>query len=138
MNRELIDLIEKYSEPQDFSRVAPTQESLEKAQAALNVTLPSQYVDFLKRFGDGGLDGFEIYGFDLDGTLRFVEQTNEYRKFGLPLNLVVIENCDEWVYCIDCSNGSIVSWSQVDGTRVDYPDFDSYLRNRVEDSIEDM
>ena len=29
----------------------------------------------------------------------------KYRTYGLPHNLIVIKNCDEWGYCIDSLNG---------------------------------
>lgn len=89
------------------------------------------------KFGDGGFEGFEILGAEIDGSMRFVDQTLEYRKLGLPADLVVIEDCDEWAYCVDCSSGCAVSWSPVDDARVDYPDFDSFLLQRIEDSVED-
>ena len=138
MNSEIIRLIDEYSDQQDFSHAAPTQEAIARAQQQLGVELPEQYVEFLLRYGDGGFEGFEILGADLDGSMRFVEQTAEYRKLGLPNNLVVVEDCDEWVYCIDCGDGSVASWSPMDGPRTDYPDFGSFLLQRIRDSVEDM
>lgn len=51
-----------------------------------------------------------------------------------------MENCDEWLYCIDSSNGKVVSWSPYDGDGVVevYEDFDSYLLDRFNDAIENM
>ena len=138
MDAEIARLIDEYSERQDFSYAAPTQEAIMVAQQQLGVKLPGQYVEFLLRYGDGGFEGFEILGVDLDGSMRFVEQTVEYRKLGLPSNLVVVEDCDEWVYCIDCDDGSVASWSPLDGARTDYPNFDSFLLQRIRDSVADM
>lgn len=59
------------------------------------MTLPEQYKEFLKNYGHGGLDGFEVLGIGLDASAIFLDETVKYRKFGLPHNLVVIENCDE-------------------------------------------
>ena len=136
MNAEIARLIDEYSDQQDFSRAAPTREALTAAQRQLGVELPGQYIEFLQRYGDGGFEGFEILGADLDGSMRFVEQTVEYRRLGLPDGLVVVEDCDEWVYCVDCGDGSVASWSPVDGARTDYPDFDSLLLQRIRDSVE--
>lgn len=70
----------------------------------------------------------------------FAEETEEYRPDGLPDGLVAVENCDEWLYCIDCSNGKVVSWSPYDddGVVEVYEDFDSYLLDRFNDAIENM
>ena len=39
----------------------------------------------------------------------FVDTTMDYRDEDLPENLVAIENVDEWLTCIDCNTGKIVS-----------------------------
>lgn len=138
MNDKIIKLIDRHSVRQDFSYTAPTREAIAKTERTLGVKLPEQYVEFLMRYGDGGFEGFEILGADLDGSMRFVDQTLEYRRLGLPSTFVVVEDCGEWVYCIDCDNGTVVSWSPVDAARVDYQDFDSFLLQRIEDSVEDI
>ncbi|WP_321974041.1 SMI1/KNR4 family protein [Paratractidigestivibacter sp.] len=74
----------------------------------------------------------------LTGTMLFVEATLRARSLGLPPNLLVVEDCDEWLYCIDCDNGKVVSWSQVDGVRDEYPDFDTFLLQDLEDAIANM
>lgn len=76
----------------------------------------------------------------LDGSTAFAEETEEHRPDGLPDGLVAVENCDEWLYCIDCSNGKVVSWSPYDGDGVVevYEDFDSCLLDRFNDAIENM
>lgn len=46
------------------------------------------------------------------------------REKGLPENFV-IEDCDEFYYCLDTSNGKIASWSQYDNDGVRYR-FDNF------------
>ena len=35
------------------------------------------------------------------GRIVFVDTTIELRKLGMPDNLIAIEDCDEWWYCIE-------------------------------------
>ena len=64
----------------------------------MDLILPSQYVEFLKTYGHGGICGVCTDGIGLDGSYVFVENTLEYRAEGLQENLIVIENADEWLY----------------------------------------
>jgi len=95
--------------------------------------LPGQYLDFLRTYGHGGIGGIEVIGIGRSRKMLFVSETLKYREFGLDNNLILLESCDEWVYCIDCNNNSIVSWSREDIQNV-YPDFDSYLLDRFTDA----
>ena len=49
-----------------------------------------------------------------------------------------MENCDEWLYCLDCDTGEVVSWSQADGVLPGYPSFDDFLLQDLEDAIENL
>lgn len=48
-----------------------------------------------------------------------------------------IENCDDYVVCIDSSNGKVVSWSKYDKDSVIAVanDFYEYFMDRVENAI---
>ena len=100
--------------------------------------LPEQYIVFLKRFGHGGIGGIEVMGFGLTGRMIFVDTTMDYRKDDLPENLVVIENVDEWLTCIDCNTGKIVSWDFSGYIKEDYDCFDDYLIDQMNGAIENM
>lgn len=54
----------------------------------------------------------------MNGSAIFVNKTIHEREFGLPKELLVIEDCDEYVYCIDTVSREIVSWSKHDNDRV--------------------
>lgn len=80
----------------------------------------------------------EILGVGLTGTMLFLEAMNLYRRYGISHNLLVVENCDEWLYCLDCDTGGVVSWNQADGVRSVYPSFDVFLLQDPEDAIENL
>lgn len=138
MNERILETINKYEEPGDFTYATVTDEMIATAEKILNVTLPKQYIVFLKRFGHGGIGGIEVMGFGLTGRMIFVDTTMDYRKDDLPENLVVIENVDEWLSCIDCNTGKIVSWDFSGYIKEDYDCFDDYLIDQMNGAIENM
>ncbi|WP_432291346.1 SMI1/KNR4 family protein [Olsenella uli] len=140
MNRQIEALISEHEREGDFLHAPLDDDALRNAESELGVELPAQYVDFLRRYGHGGIGGVTVLGVGLDGSMIFAEETEEYRPDGLPDCLVAVESCDEWLYCIDCSNGKVVSWSPYDNDGVieAYKDFDSYLLDRLNDAIENM
>ena len=77
-------------------------------------------------------------GFGFTGSMIFVDATLDYREDDLPKNLVVIENVDEWLTCIDCDTGKIVSWDFSGYIQEEFEDFDEYLIDRMNDVIENM
>ena len=138
MNDRIRTLIARHEQDGFFTRIAPTDEMLASAQRLLGVTIPQQFVDYLVEYSHGGVGGVEILGVGLTGTMLFVEVTLDYRKYGLPHNLLAVENVGEWLYCIDCDTEEVVSWSQVDGLLPGYPSFDDFLLQDLEDAIENL
>ena len=138
MNETIAKMAKEYEEDSFFTHAPFTDEMLGAAQCELGVVLPTQYVDSLKEFGHGGVAGVSIEGVGCDGSLIFVEDTIEYRGLGMPSNLVIVENIDEWVYCIDCDTGHIVSWSQLDGVRDEYDDFDAFVIDEFTEAIANL
>ena len=114
----------------------PTAEELSEAKEQLGFAIPEEYVWFLKTFGHGGFF-FEFLGYGINGNALLVEKTLYERQFGLPTELLVIENCDEYVVCIDASSGSVVSWSKHDrdGVIAVADDFYQYFMERIENAI---
>lgn len=137
MMNELIQLIQQYEHDGCFTHANVSDEMICYAETLLSVKLPEQYKSFLKIYGHGGLDGLEILGVGIAGQLVFVDETIAYRKYGLAQNLVVIENCDEWLYCLDCDNGTVVYWEHGYVEHV-FPSFHAYFNDRIHDSIENM
>ena len=137
MNSQINDLITRFGDKGFFTKVAPTQEMLAEVKEKLGFSVPEQFLEYLKIYSHGGI-GFEILGIGFDGSISFLEETLEYREDGLPNNLLVVENCDEWLYCIDVNTGEVVSWSIDEDPSVEYPSFDSYLVDRLNDAIENL
>ena len=137
MNKQIETAISQSSGKDSFTKIAPTQEMLAEAQQKLGFPLPEQFLEYLNAYSHGGV-GFEILGVGFDGSMAFPEETLEYREDGLPANLLVVENCDEWLYCIDANSGEVVSWYFDDDLSVDYPCFDDYLLDRLNDTIENL
>lgn len=138
MNEDIIKTIKKYEKPGDFTYAKVTDEMISNAENRLEVRLPDQYVEFLKKFGHGGICGIEVLGVGKTGRMIFLDETIDYRGENLPNNLVVIENVDEWLICIDCSTGKVVSWDDTGYIKEDYASFDSYLVEQMNEAIENI
>lgn len=138
MNDQIATLIAQYEQESDFTHVAPTDEMIESAQRLLGVTIPEQFIEYLNEYSYGGVGGVDILGAGFTGEMLFVDTTLWYREYGLPHNLLAVENCDEWLYCLDCDTGEVVSWSRCDGVLPKSPCFDVFLLQDLEDAIEGL
>lgn len=138
MTKEILNTIKKYEHEGDFNYAHVEDSTLEKAQNTLGVRLPDQFVEYIKMFGYGGIGGITILGIGLDGSVIFEEETLSYREYGLPENLVVVENIDEWLNCIDCNTGKIVSWDQSGLLKEECDSFDDYLIRQMEEAIDNL
>ena len=104
----------------------------------MQVKLQKEYNEYLMTYGHGGLAGLEILGVGLTGRIIFVDTTLEYREEDLPNNLVVIENVDEWLMCLDCNTEEVVLWNFDGNIKVEYKNFDEYLIDQLEIAIENL
>lgn len=139
MVKELYTIIKQHESMGDFTHAHITDEMLDEAEKRMNVKFPEEYRQFLREFGHGGIGGIEVLGVGKNGSLLFEKVTLEYRAYGLPQELFVIENCGEWQYCINSDNGKVVMWSRGDFEYSEaYDDFEAYLYDRVNDMIESM
>lgn len=138
MNDKIVNMIKKYEQKGDFNYAPVSEEMLEQSEERLNVKLPKQYKDYIKMFGHGGIAGLEIMGVGLTGKMLFLESTLEYRGEGLPENLVVIENVDDYLTCIDCKTGKVVSWDFSGYIKEEYNSFDEYLMDQMNSAIENI
>ena len=138
MNKEIESLIAEYESEGFFTRIAPTEEMIAEAQEKLGFAIPIQFVEYLGKYSYGGINGTVILGIGLSGRIAFLDETLKCRKYGLPSNLLVFENCDEWVYCLDSETGRVVSWSQLDGIRDEYATFDEFLLSDLREAIDNL
>ena len=132
----IFEVIKKYEEDGDFTHYEVSEDIIDDMEKQLQLKLPKEYVDFLRLFGHGGLVGFEVLGVGKNGNYVFCNVTIRYRKIGLPNELIVIEDCDEWVYCIDTKDNTVVMWAQDENIKVAYDSFMDYLSDRVQDALE--
>lgn len=139
MYDEIRKIISTYEQKGDFTYVLASSETINTAEQTLKVTIPEQYQWFLKNYGYGGIGGIEILGLGKNGKSIFVEETIKYRKYGLSHELILIENCDEWLYCINSLNGHVVMWS-VNNRECDlaYDNFIEYMMDRMRDAIDNL
>lgn len=120
-----------------FLMTKPSAEAIKNAEQELGFEIPESYIWFLKQYGHGGFF-FEFLGYGLTGNALFVGETLKERKNGLPEKLLVIENCDEYVVCINTDNGNIVSWSRYDndGIIVKFASFEDYFIDCLNNAID--
>lgn len=138
MREEIVKMIEQHEHKGAFSYARVTDDMIQEAEKILGVKLPDQYVEFLKKYGQGGLSCLsETLGVDSNGRMMFVETTLKLREaVNLPENMVVIEydyayaiddidklidylneveddDLDEYgdyFMCMDCNTGKVYTW----------------------------
>lgn len=139
MKEKIKDMIEKYSEEAIFTGTVTDKSIIESSLDELNCSKLSDYKWFLENYGQGGIGGVEILGISKSNKAIFKDITLKYRKLNLPENLIVIENCGEWLYCIDTTTGKIVSWDRLNGIRGErYNTFLDFLIDRFNDEISNL
>ena len=144
MNRQDIEELIMSQEEEFFFTGGVTVKLIMKIEKELNTQLPESYKWFLRHYGYGGINGVFIQGVGLDNSLQVVNATRNLREYGLPKNLVVIENMDEYVYCLDTSQMAnnecpIIDWDQSIGIGEEqYDNLYSYLFDRFNDAIENL
>ncbi|WP_291581490.1 SMI1/KNR4 family protein [Clostridium sp. UBA6640] len=139
MQEKIIGIIEEYSEDGDFIGNISYDNLITVAEKELGFNIPSQYKWFIKNYGQGGIGAVQILGISKANRAVFKDITLEYRNYGLSTNLIVVENCDEWLYCIDINNGKIIAWDRISGVLGErYNTFLDFLADRFNDEIENM
>ncbi|MFE5320345.1 SMI1/KNR4 family protein [Paenibacillus sp. NPDC056579] len=117
---KLITLIQEHTDGNDFTG-GISDNDIEKIECKLNVEFPRSYKWFLGNYGSGGMFGVDILGCGKSNNPSVVINTERLRNnLGLPHEYIVIENCDEFYYCLDTNNlldgeCPIISWDRVAG-----------------------
>lgn len=139
MKEKVINMIKEYSDDGDFIGEVPNDEIINVAEKELGLNLPDEYKWFIKNYGQGGIGGVQILGVSKVNKPMFRDVTVEYRNYGLPNNLIVIENCDEWLYCLDTDTEKVIAWDRIRGVLGErYNTFLEFLADRFNDEIENM
>lgn len=138
---EIIKIIKEKESYSKYS-IGVSDDKIVQIEEILKVKLPESYKWFLKNYGQILIMGVEIYGVLENKILSCVKVTEDYRKFGLPNKFVVVENCDEGVYCIDTSNIEygecrVVDWDRIDGIGIEeYESFLEFFYERLVTAME--
>ena len=136
---DIINMINLHNEmfQNAFVSRKATDADIKAAEGKLGFEIPEDYVWYLKEFGHGGCM-FEFLGIGLNERMVFVEETIKMRKHGLPDNLLIFQNCDEFCDCINVEDGSVVTWSMYDNAGIIEvaDDFCQYFYENIESAIE--
>ena len=143
MNKEeLTNFINNNMESDDFTG-GVDEKQISYVQDTLKLKLPESYKWFLTNYGSGGLFGVDILGVAKSNIPSVVIETESYRDLGMSENLVVIEDIDEYAYCLDISNMEnnecpVIAWNRQGGLD-DYNtanNFYEFLSQRLLDAKE--
>ncbi|MGE7767277.1 SMI1/KNR4 family protein [Peribacillus sp. NPDC096540] len=138
----LQEFIKQYGEDDDFTG-GVSEDKVKETEQKLQFSLPESYKWFLRNYGSGGIFGVDIIGYDLVGP-SVVDATKGHQKYyDLIDGLVVIEDIDEFAYCLDTNkmkNGEcpIIMWDNQEGYGRKLADnFLDYFIERLELAKED-
>lgn len=143
MNKEkLTNFFKRNMEPDDFTGGVDDKQ-IDYVQDTLKLKLPESYKWFLNNYGSGGLYGVDILGVAKSNIATVVIETESYRDLGLSEDLIVIEDIDEYSYCLVTSNMvnnecPVIAWNKQGGLD-DYntaENFYEYLSQRLWDAKE--
>jgi hypothetical protein len=130
-------MIDEYEEDKDFFG-KPSEEAIKKAEDRLEVTFPPQYREYVKNYGAGGICGVQILGVEKEDYASVVEDTESYREFGLPQKYIVIEDVDEFIYCLSTvEEYKVIRWDRTTKEEIiRYNTFDEYLQDSFQEAID--
>jgi len=143
MNKEeLTNFIKRNMDPDDFTGGVDVKQ-IDYVQDTLKLKLPESYKWFLNNYGSGGLYGVDILGVAKSNIATVVIETESYRDLGMSENLIVIEDIDEYAYCLDTSKMvnnecPVIAWNKQGGLD-DYntaENFYEFLSQRLLDAKE--
>lgn len=137
MNSEILQMIDEYGEDKEFFGKA-SEETIKKAENRLGVTFPPQYREYVKNYGAGGICGVRISGIEKENHASVVEDTESYREFGLPKKYIVIENVDEFIYCLSTvEEYKVIRWDRTTKEEIKrYNTFGEYLQDMFQEAID--
>jgi len=111
MNDKIDHMIARFMNNNDFYGGA-TEEDIRNAENVLGFEFPSEYREYLKRYGSGGICGVDLQGIEGSLGASVVTATERYRKLGIDKNIVVIWDLGDFVSCMNTTNDdpSVYSW----------------------------
>ncbi|WP_433958090.1 SMI1/KNR4 family protein [Cytobacillus horneckiae] len=139
MNIKLLEMINEFIEEGDFSGEASI-ENITKAEQTLNISFPTEYKQFVKKYGSGGICGVDVHGVEGSEYASVVESTERFRKLDLPNKYIVIENVDEYIYCLNTADkNNVIRWDDTSQKEIiRYESFDDYLQDSFQEAIDNL
>ncbi|WP_028400051.1 SMI1/KNR4 family protein [Ectobacillus panaciterrae] len=141
MKQKILEMINQHEETADFDE--EIDDSVVKGiENKLGVTFPESYRWFVTNYNAGGICGVYILGYESPEEISVVESTERQRKFGLPKPYVVIEDVDDFVYCLDTGSMKegecpVITWDRVSGASpIRYNTFYDYVIDRFQEAID--
>ncbi|WP_430536195.1 SMI1/KNR4 family protein [Listeria rocourtiae] len=130
-------LIEQYGEENDFTG-GVSLVAIKEAEELIDTQFSSEYRWFIEKYGSGGVLGIDIIGIGKNNSYLVSQITKQLREqFDLPNNLIVIEDCDEFYYCLNTDDSKVYFWDNIDGMgEIVALDFFSFLEERISDMSE--
>lgn len=122
-------------------------DKVRQAERALEVEFPESYVSFLKLYGSGGIGCADFFGIENETVeiekYTVVNITFLFReKYKLPKYLVVIENCGDYIVCLNTrgmknSECPVMSYGLYDNGEVILcaDNFYQYLLEKLDDAL---
>lgn len=139
MDERIINMIEMYGEEDDFFGEV-SEEYIIKAEEKLRVKFPRGYRNFIKKYGSGGICGVDLEGIQGNLGASVVDATERWRKLGLDMNLIVLEDSGEFarcMYCADINDDRVFSWERGGaGLHPIYNTFDDYVIDIFQEGID--
>lgn len=131
---------EGYTLEEVFDMPSNNELNVRRAEEELEICFPMDYRHFLIKYGSGGLGYFDFMGVEEDknvASFTVVLLTIKYRNDGLKKNYVAIEYNGDYITCIDCDNGRVVTWSWLGDKRVCNlkENFEEYFMEKLKDYI---
>ncbi|WP_242450834.1 SMI1/KNR4 family protein [Priestia endophytica] len=83
--------------------------------------------------------GVDILGVEGEAAgSAVIEQTERRRKQGLSEKYIVIENVDEFVYCLNTGDEyNIITWNGISKEEIkDYTTFNEFLQDNFQEAID--
>ena len=123
-----------------------SENNIKEVEKILNVKFPVSYKWFLRKYGQGGIEGIDIQGIEEDKEsmkdTSVVYLTQQYRaRWKINPQWVVIEDIGEEIIVLDTNvhedECPVISWSQHDGEIIiKNNNFAEYLLEKIKYMLE--
>ncbi|MBC6308206.1 SMI1/KNR4 family protein [Listeria sp. FSL L7-1582] len=136
---DITQLISQYEEDKDFTGGVSLKE-IKLSEDELSVAFSEEYKWFLEHYGSGGVLGIDILGIAKNGISTVKNTTMRLRKeYNLAPYLYVVEDCDEFFYCVNSNDSKVYYWDREEGVgEVVANDFIAFFEERVSGMKENL